>query len=384
MNFKMFAIILGWLLSGLILVILVMLLDLTVSVGTINGLTFYANIIQAQRATFFTLDVSSPFLSKFIAWLNLDQGFETCLYNGLDEYTITWLQFLFPLYIWLIAAAMIISSRYSARISKLIGDNAVQVLATVFLITYTKFLRLIIHVFLFAVIEYPDGFKKTVWFVDGNVDYFKGKHIPLVLVTIIFVLFYISYTFILLTIQFPLLRVQKLKQLFDAYTVPYIDNHRYWTGLLLIVRIVLLAIFHINYRNVISLNLFVIVLVSFGLVGWLGVCRWVYEYPLNNFLEVVFISNLGITSAAVYFDKGNTVTINISTILALTMFIAIILYHLLRRLLELKKRLMSYIITKEGEEATESIGQPTSDGKHTSEVTYSVVLIDLNEPLLER
>ena len=379
-NFKMFAIILGWLLSGLILVILLILLDLTVSVGTINGLIFYANIIRAQRATFFTSNVSTPFLSKFIAWLNLDQGFETCFYNGLDEYTITWLQFLFPLYIWLIAAAMIVSSHHSTRISKLIGNNAVQVMATIFFITYTKFLR-------FTVIEYPDGFKKTVWLVDGNVDYFKGKHIPLILVTIIFVLLYVSYTFILLTIQFPLLRVQKLKPLFDAYTVPYRDNHRYWTGLLLIARIILLTIFHINYRNDISLNLFVIVLISFGLVGWLGVCRWVYEYPLNNFLEVVFLSNLGLTSVAVYFEKGNTVAINISTILALTMFIAIILYHLLRQLLltrcglELKKRL-----TKNEEEATiccESIGQPISDGKRTSEVTYSVVSIDLNEPLLE-
>ena len=360
MNFKMFAIILGWLLSGLILVILLMLLDLTISVGTINGLTFYANIIQAQRATFFTLDFSSPFLSNFIAWLNLDQGFETCLYNGLDEYTITWLQFLFPLYIWLIAAAMIVSSHHSTRISKLIGNNAVQVLATLFLISYTKLLQLIIEVFSFATLTYPDGYKKTVWLIDGNVEFLKGKHILLFLMTLIYVLFSLPYTLILFTIQFlykishyrMMFWVQKLKPLLDAYTGPYRDNHRYWTGLLLIARIVLLIVFTSNEKHNTSINLFVIILLSFCLVGWLGLGRSVYKRTLNNFLEVIFLLNLGLTSAAVFFDKDNTVAIKFSVILALMKLIGIIIYHVHKQLSftrlgsELKKKASNYIMSK--------------------------------------
>ena len=168
----------------------------------INGLILFANIIQAQRATFFAQDAFSSFLSKFIALLNLDQGIEICLYNGLDDYTITWLQFLFPLYIWLIAAALIVSSHYSTRVSWLIGNNAVQVLATLFLITYAKLLQLIIEVFSFITLTYPDSYKRTVWLIDGNVEFLKGKHIPLFLVTVIFVLISLPYTFILLTIQF--------------------------------------------------------------------------------------------------------------------------------------------------------------------------------------
>ena len=124
----------------------------------------------------FTLNFSNSFLSKFIAWLNLDQGIETCLYHGLDDYTVTWLQFLFPLYIWFIAVMMIVTSHYSTRISKFIGNNAVQVLATLFLITYAKLLRLIIEVFSFTRITYPDGYKKTVWLIDGNIEFLRGKH----------------------------------------------------------------------------------------------------------------------------------------------------------------------------------------------------------------
>ena len=113
----------SFLIFGLLLVIFLMVLNLTVSVGTINGLTFYVNVIQAQHATFFTSDIPGSFLSKFISWLNLDQGIESCFYNGLDAYINTWFQFLFPLYIWFIAAVLIVSSHYSTRMSKLIGKQ---------------------------------------------------------------------------------------------------------------------------------------------------------------------------------------------------------------------------------------------------------------------
>ena len=344
-NFKLFAIILGWLLSGLLLVILLMLLDLTVSIGTINGLTFYANIIQAQRATFITLDTSSSFSSKFIAWLNLDQGIDICLYDGLDDYTITWLQFLFPLYIWLIAAALIVTSHYSSRVSRFIGNNAVQVLATLFLITYAKLLQLIIEVFSFTTLTYPDGYKKTVWLVDGNVEFLQGKHIPLFLVTVVFVLLSLPYTLILLTIQFLykishyrlMFWVQRLKPFFDAYTGPYRDNHRYWTGLLLIARIILLTSFSLNQSNKPTINLIIIIVVVSTLLIWLYYSGWVYKSFLNNNLEVFFLFNLSLTSVTALFELSDgsrsPTVIYTSTGTAFIIFVAIVFYHALRRLL---------------------------------------------------
>ena len=332
------------LIVGLLLVIFLMILNLTVSVGTINGLIFYVNIIRAQHAVFFTPDTSSSFLSKFIAWLNLDQGIESCLYNGLDTYISTWLQFLFPLYIWLIAAALIVSSHYSMRVSKLIGNNAVQVLATLFLISYAKVLRLIIDVFSFTTITYPDGYKKMVWLIDGNVEFFKGKHIPLVLVMVIFILLSLPYTFILLTIQFlykishyrVMFWVQSIKPFFDAYTGPYRANHRYWTGLLLTARIALLITFSVNQQNNISINLLAIITVSILLLGWLSSAHLVYESALNNILEIFFLCNITITSAAVFFNlhnqRNSPVAIYLSTSVTLVMLVAIILHHALRQL----------------------------------------------------
>ena len=87
-------------------------------------------------------------------------------------------------------AAIIVVSHYSTCISKLCGKNIVQVLATLFLLSYTKLLRLVIDVVTFTRIKYPNGYVKAVWLYDGNIDYLKGKHVPLFIAT--FCLLYTS------------------------------------------------------------------------------------------------------------------------------------------------------------------------------------------------
>jgi len=116
--------------------------NVTVSVGTIDGLIFYANIVQPNKAIFFPDESSSSFLSVFIAWLNLDLGIETCFCNGLDAYAKTWLQFVFPIYIWLIMIMIVIFSHYSTTVARLSGRNAVPVLATLFLLSYGSYFAL--------------------------------------------------------------------------------------------------------------------------------------------------------------------------------------------------------------------------------------------------
>ena len=133
--------------AGLFLVAFLIFLNLTVSVGTINGLIFYANIVRANNAVFFPPRISNSLLNKFIAWLNLDLGIETCFYDGFDAHAKTWFQFLFPIYIWLLVAVIIIASHYSTIASRVSGNNAVQVLDTLFLLSYAKLLRIIITIF---------------------------------------------------------------------------------------------------------------------------------------------------------------------------------------------------------------------------------------------
>ena len=258
--------------AGITLVVFLMLLNLTVSVGTINGLTFYANIVRANHAIFFPYGTNNKFLSIFIAWLNLDLGIETCFYSGLDAYAKTWLQFLFPLYIWIIVVLIIVSSHYYTTAAKLSGRNAVQVLATLFLLSYAKLLRITITALSFTLLEYPDSSVKRIWLYDGNVDYLKGKHIALFVAALLLLLFIsIPYTVALLFIQCLQYRsryrilawVRRLKPLFDAYTGPYKDKHRYWTGLVLVVRVVLFLVFSVNVFGDPAVNLLTIIVTTF-------------------------------------------------------------------------------------------------------------------------
>ena len=80
---------------GVVLVFFLLVCKLTVATGTLSGLVFYANIVGVNHTIFLPVG-STDALSVFITWLNLDFGIETCFYEGMDAYSKTWLQFVFP------------------------------------------------------------------------------------------------------------------------------------------------------------------------------------------------------------------------------------------------------------------------------------------------
>ena len=386
----------GTLLAGFALVVFLIVLNLTVSVGTINSLIFYANVIRAQHTIFFNTSISSSFLSKFIAWLNLDLGIETCFYNGLDAYVKVWLQFLFPFYIWTLVMMIIISSHYSSLASRLSGRNAVQVLATLFLLSYTKIVQIAITVFSSTTMVYSDGYVKSVWLYDGNIDFLSGKHVILFVFTMLLVIFFIfPYTLSLVTIQWLLkvshyhvrIWVQKLKPFLDAYTGPYKISHRYWTGVLLIARIVLLVIFSLIQESNPPVNLLVIVIISFILILWLYFIQWVYVSSFINILEVVSLGNLCLTSVVILFDfsrnRDSPIPMYISSGIAFALFIMICIYHAFKQ--NHIRNVVTALIIKAKEKFCNKVinadhGEPNLDVPK-DEITHTVV--ELSELLLD-
>ncbi len=184
--------------AGFLLVLFLFIFKITVAAGTTSGLIFYANVVTANHSVFLPSGETN-ILTVFIAWLNMDLGFETCLFNGMDAYTRTWLQFVFLLYIWLLVGLITLISYYSTTIARIIGPtNPIAVLATLFLLSYTKLLRTIIATFSFTSLDYPNG-SITVWVYDGNVVFLEGQHIALFLVGLIaFLLLFLPYTLLLL------------------------------------------------------------------------------------------------------------------------------------------------------------------------------------------
>lgn len=343
-----------FLLAGFALVLLLIYCNITVSVGTVNGLIFYANLLRSNQAVFFLEDEFASesalnlqrFLSVFIAWLNLDLGIETCFYDGMDAYAHTWLQFLFPMYLWTIVGFMIVLCHYSSVAVKVIGTNAVNVLATLFLLSYAKLQRTVITVFSFTYIDryYPDGSSHVVWLYDGNVPYLQTKHIPLFLMAVATTLFFIG-PFTLFVLFAPCIQSlsehrpmkwihTRFKPLLDAYQAPFKDRFRYWAGLMLVVRNLLFISFALNILGDPSINLSIITTATLPLLmfSW-----FVHKSFALNAIETLFILNLSILSAWTHFNRTNanssqTALVCTSTGIAFIVFLCILVYHMRQKL----------------------------------------------------
>ena len=285
--------------AGFGLVALLMVLNLTVSIGTINGLIFYASIVKISESTgIFFPNGPLPVLSLFIAWLNLDLGIETCFYPGMKAYHKVWLQFVFPLYIWFIIATIIVLCRYSTWLSNKIGGNVVQVLATLILLSFTKIFRTFAPALTWVELSCVKNVT-TVWYVDGNIQYSSSKHAALIAAAVLFLLLAVPYTLALLfdtVIEKCLTRIRcfrrqwiKFKPFIDAYHGPYKDNCRFWTGLLLLVRMsfTLVSLHMDTYATLVFITTSTSVLLS--LMVFFG---GVYQNNYLNILECLSLLNL--------------------------------------------------------------------------------------------
>ena len=339
--------------AGLVLVLFIKILDLTVAVGTINGLIFYANIIQASQSTFLSEGDTNP-LTVFIAWLNLDLGIETCFFHGLDGYWKTWLQFVFPFYIWAIILLIIYVSRCSQAVARIFGNNSVPVLATLILLSYAKLFRTIVSALTFTYLEFPDGSKTAVWSIDGNIRYLGPKHIPPFLFAVGVLLFlWLPFTVLLLfeqcfqrigtyTVRKWMLR---LKPFFDAYFGPLRGNYRYWIGELLVARGILLLVFGpLNSANDPSMNLLAVNTVTVLLLMytsnlpygrmdmdganhfrfWIGSC---YKKWYLSLLESSFLCNLAILSAITLAIGKQAAVVYTSVGITFCQFIGMVIYQ---------------------------------------------------------
>ena len=299
------ALIIPFALAGIALVAFVIVLNLTVSVGTINGLIFYVNVVKIYEHIFFPKH-SVAFLSQFISWINLDLGIKTCFFHNMDSCNKMWLQFVFPAYVWLIVIFIIILLQYSSKAVRLVGRQAIPVLSTMILLSYTKLIRIVFQVLYSIKIPCTDDKNNTVlllrWYIDANVQYARGCHIPLFLFSLaILILFIVPYTFYLLTIPLfegPLSKYmccyQKfstyMKPFFDAYGGPYKDKCRFWTGFLLLVRLILALVVSLDTEATKSLDVLTSLLIV--IIFMYYILKGIYRlYPMG-FLEEFFILNL--------------------------------------------------------------------------------------------
>ena len=343
--------------GGIVFVVLMLALNMTVAVGTLNGILFYANIVAANADTYFFPFTSPNFITVFVSWINLEIGFDICIFDGTDYLTKGAIQFVFfPIYIILLVIAMIVASECSSKFAKLIGKlgNPVAVLATMILFSYAKLSTLLLTYFS-IVYGYPAYGSSEVNYDNTMVsDIFirltsdqrsTGVMAVLLLIMIPIFLLYIIFTALVFSWQwllrhqdkaiFKWVRYQKLRLLLEPYHAPYTAKHRYWTGLLLLVRILLYLISFVNFSLNPRVDLMAIIFAAGGLILLKGViANRVYKnWPLDV-MEIAIYFNLVAFSALTWYNLdfgGNQIVVAYTSVMIIfILLLGIIVFHVLR------------------------------------------------------
>ena len=329
-------------LAGIALVTLLLVLNMTVAVGTLNGLIFYANVVYSNKSILLPFQ-GTNFITVFISWLNLELGIDTCFFPGMDTYIKTWQQLAFPGYVILLVVLVIIISSYSSKFSTLIGKkNPVATLSTLILLSYAKFLEVCFNSLSVGILDYPDGSNKMFWLPDATVKYISGKHIPLFIAAVLIFLVGLVYTALLFSWQWLLYlprwrvfrwsRNPKIQTFIETCHTPYTPKHRYWTGLLLIVRIILYLVGAVNVSNDPTVALTAIIFMMcciFALSRFMG--SRLYKQWLVDVLETFYYLNILCLATFTWYCLGECrnkeAAAYTSVIITFIVLLLIILYH---------------------------------------------------------
>ena len=325
---------------GIILVLIIHLLKLTITIGTINGLIFFCNVVSINENVFFNSSKFS-YIRLLVSLINLDLGFEMCFYKEMTEIAKTGLQFVFPLYLWLLMFIIIMVERHYFR-SRKSTHSAVPVLGTLIFLSYSKLLRTTISVFSFVTVRYSEedsDFSRSKYFIawqpDPNITYLEWPHIVLFLVALVFTVFFILPLAFAFTFPKFVLRSKKMSYFFpllDSVYAPYKNHYRFWFG----VRIIVLMYYSgmesilLSYQDSLLLSGVVVILLFTLIQAYIHP----FKSTLNNTLDLMFMGIFIALSIVVLYLYPNTpghgeyITVNILGGIAFLLFCFIILFHL--------------------------------------------------------
>ena len=276
--------------AGIVLVMVLFIFNLTITDGTINPFIFYVNIISINFSLFFP---KYPYIvnSLFLSLLNLDLGIEACFFDGMDDYHKALLQLCFPSYLIIIATCLIVGSRYSNKIQRFTARRALPVLATLFLLSYTKILLTVCQVLFYYsyIIHIPNNTMIVVWVTDVSAP-LVGKRFLLAFIPCVIIMVILLFFNFLLLLARRLSRfkaINTFKPLLDAYFGPYKDTFYYWNGLQLLIRAIFFGTSGLNDKFHLTIGIIIL--------GCL-LCKQSYAQPFKskfkNFQESFILLNL--------------------------------------------------------------------------------------------
>ena len=212
--------------------------------------------------------------------------------------------------------------------------------------SFTKILRNVTNALMMTKLKCGTNSQQLVWSIDGNVNYLSVKHLILLIFSFLcyFLLchtlslfYYLSGCSVIVVSTVRDFTQTTFQPFLDAYSGPYSDRHRYWTGLLLLIRLVLTFTFSYSSGSMNYINNYVII--SCELILILSLLRSdVYQSQINYIYENISHINLcmlccinsSLSQNAIYSHYTSLVT-TLSVIITLAMFILIVMQQVYRQ-----------------------------------------------------
>ena len=310
----------------MLLVFLLFSLNLTITNGDIVPFIFYANIVSINSAIFFPQNASNYPAYVFISLANLDLGIDICFYDGMDDYAKMWLTAIFPLYVICFTLLLNKISFCSTKLQWLTSYRSTHVMATVFLLSYTKSLIATSRVIFFytKIIRLPGYHSTLVWSVNPDIQLLGVKFICLFAVCVVLFLIILAFSIITLLRKssLPLIVSLYATPLLNAFRAPYKEKFYYWPGLQLLLRAIFFALSVTDKR--INLIIGIILLAALGYIHGQLI---IFKRDFINYNEILYLLNL----VVLFSLHTQNFHINVVTILiglAALQFSITVLYHI--------------------------------------------------------
>ena len=233
--------------AGIVLILFLFLFNFTVLQGDIVGIAFYANIVSVMDE--FLLKYSRrPFYIP-LSLINLSLGFETCFFDGTDEFSKAIVQFMFPFYLLSLLAIIIIAAhKYNLKVFRIrfVARRSVPVLATIMLLTYSSLINAVIYGLQYTTIYNANtGTPQVVWLQQPELEYFRSRHIAVGVLCLLVILFYLL-PLTIVTLFGDLLRMCTRNLWFSHFLDVFHGAFRYpfgfWFGTRLLLRIIFITL----------------------------------------------------------------------------------------------------------------------------------------------
>ena len=245
---------------------------------------------------------------------------------------------MFPAYAIFLVVILNLLNWYTTLGGKIIGNNIRNVNCTLILLSYTKLLRIVAETLPFTSLSSSQSSLHRVWLYNGNIPYMGAKHAALVAVSLATLLtFLLPFTLVML-LEYPLLKHKTQRLLIRTGAVsliqviqkPYTKLARWWTGTMLLVRVLLVTLYQVGVSSDQSFSMVVIVTLGLIALGTMWNLGSLYRNEYVTMVEAFYITNLVLLAGWSEYVSSHRSQLILSYIFvstALLVFLATIAYH---------------------------------------------------------